>query len=272
MAVRTWVGSVTGLWTTAGNWLENSVPVNGDDLIFGAAATRAPDPIDQGTINPDSLSIQPTYRYSFGTSGSPIILGTIPLANLCSGSNLIHLNASATLSFVKLMQGQVLLMKGTWAGLYGIGSGLLDVDGAAITNSQIRGLRVKMGAGATPTRMTLDRASVESSRNITALDLINSQALTTGTAAITTLLNAGRLNHRSTGTIGTMYATGRAVVDPTGGPGFTITTLVRDPDAIIMREVLGSPITITNDRPLASMGSSGISLSETVNTGVLGFY
>jgi len=36
-AVKHWQGDVNGNWNTAGNWLENAVPVNGDELNFSAA-------------------------------------------------------------------------------------------------------------------------------------------------------------------------------------------------------------------------------------------
>lgn len=36
-AVKHWQGDVSGNWNTAGNWLENAVPVNGDQLEFSAA-------------------------------------------------------------------------------------------------------------------------------------------------------------------------------------------------------------------------------------------
>ena len=39
-AFKQWSGSSSGNWNTAGNWTNNAVPVNGDDLVFPANATR----------------------------------------------------------------------------------------------------------------------------------------------------------------------------------------------------------------------------------------
>lgn len=35
--VKNWQGDVNGNWNTAGNWVENAVPANGDQLVFSAA-------------------------------------------------------------------------------------------------------------------------------------------------------------------------------------------------------------------------------------------
>lgn len=40
MATRTWRGSVSSLWSEAGNWLEGSVPVAGDDVVLDNGAVR----------------------------------------------------------------------------------------------------------------------------------------------------------------------------------------------------------------------------------------
>jgi len=39
-ATKTWDGSASGLWTTAGNWTGNVAPVNGDALVFPSGPTR----------------------------------------------------------------------------------------------------------------------------------------------------------------------------------------------------------------------------------------
>ena len=39
-ATKTWDGSASGLWTTAGNWAGNIAPVNGDALVFPNGPTR----------------------------------------------------------------------------------------------------------------------------------------------------------------------------------------------------------------------------------------
>ena len=269
MATRTWVGSVSAVWTTTGNWLEGSIPAADDAIVFGSVATRAPDPIDQSSVSPESLTILDGYRYPFGTSGSPIILGTIGVANLASGSSLIHLNATVTLAYVKLLQGQVLLAKGTWTTTLAIGSGLLDVDTATFTNTHARGLRVKMAAGTAPTLFVADSCSLESARNLTTVYNSGGNILTTGTSTIATIFNGGRLNHRSSGTITTGYNLRSGLIDPTGGSGFTVTTLFSDPDSLLNDKVLGAPVVVTNPRPLPSMGSGNVFLQGLNTEGFL---
>ena len=38
-ATRTWQGDVDTNWNTAGNWAENAVPADGDDLVFPDSPT-----------------------------------------------------------------------------------------------------------------------------------------------------------------------------------------------------------------------------------------
>jgi hypothetical protein len=268
MATRTWVGTTSGTWTTTTNWLEGSIPVNGDDIVFGAAATRAPDPIDQSSVSPASLSILSSYRFNFGTAGSAIQLGTITLANLSSGGSLIHLHATVTKAFVKLQQGQTLLCKGTWALILGNGRGLIDADVATVTGARISGLRVKFAAGTAPTKLVGYNAAFESSRNLTLVNLFGGSLLVTGTATVAEALVDGYYNHRSSGTVTLVEASPRAVIDGRGGSGFTLTTLNRAPGAKIMRDALGAPITVTTDNPLPDNGSFAGDFQQPLNTGM----
>lgn len=69
-ATRTWSGAVSGDWGLAGNWVENSIPADGDDLVFPIAI-----PTNQVCVN--TLT---GLRLRSLIFSNPALTGTVTLA------------------------------------------------------------------------------------------------------------------------------------------------------------------------------------------------
>src|SRR5690348_10309687 len=75
MATRTWTGAAGGNWATAGNWLEGSVPVAGDDVVFTNSSVDVTSGLDQHTVTLTSLTVDMTYTGKWGTSSTFLQVG-----------------------------------------------------------------------------------------------------------------------------------------------------------------------------------------------------
>jgi hypothetical protein len=85
MATRTWNSTSSNTWTTAGNWAENSVPVDSDTVNINAGV--AIDGVDQNAINPALINIGAEYEYGIGSSGSFLIISGDKLVISCAKKN-----------------------------------------------------------------------------------------------------------------------------------------------------------------------------------------
>jgi len=74
MATRTWDGSVDGDWTITGNWVENVVPVSGDEVYIVSGSVDI-DASDQSAVDLDLLVVGSQYTGSIGTAASPLQIG-----------------------------------------------------------------------------------------------------------------------------------------------------------------------------------------------------
>ena len=87
-ATRTWEGDVGTNWNTAGNWAENAVPANGDDLVFPANPTSRDSNNDIAGLSIASVTITTTNTgadYNF--TGNGITLnGPLSFSNPLSGA------------------------------------------------------------------------------------------------------------------------------------------------------------------------------------------
>jgi fibronectin-binding autotransporter adhesin len=88
-ATRTWDGSSSGLWTTAANWDINTVPVNGDTLIFPPGPARLLTTNSAGgATNFHAINLTGSNYFLFG-----------PLLSLTNGlTNLAALNSTNTIA------------------------------------------------------------------------------------------------------------------------------------------------------------------------------
>lgn len=72
MATRTWQGGGApnpGDWGQANNWVENVVPVNGDEVYFDRGAQDVNQGLAQGAVDLDLLYVSNKYSGSIGSSG-----------------------------------------------------------------------------------------------------------------------------------------------------------------------------------------------------------
>ena len=87
-ATRTWQGDVDTNWNTAGNWVENAVPANGDDLVFPDSPVSRDSNNDIAGLSINSIAITTTNtgaNYNF--TGNGITLnGPMTFTNPGSGS------------------------------------------------------------------------------------------------------------------------------------------------------------------------------------------
>ena len=85
MASLTWLGSELGFegdWSRPANWTTTgsiaAIPVNGDDVVFGAGAQDVTDSLDQSGVTLNTLTISDQYLGSIGGNGEPLeISGSI---------------------------------------------------------------------------------------------------------------------------------------------------------------------------------------------------
>lgn len=89
-ATRTWSGAVNNAWSVAGNWVESSVPADGDDLVFPAGAVSLVPANDLSGLSVGSLTVDGGY----GLSGNAITLGPGGLHGTGSGTSTIWLDAT----------------------------------------------------------------------------------------------------------------------------------------------------------------------------------
>ena len=251
MATRTWVGATSTTWTTTANWSEGSIPADTDDIVFGEQAVSAPDPIDQSSIDPASLTILEGYNFTFGTSGSAIILGTVTRLDVASGGSLVHLDATVTAAKLAIGAAQQVLCGGSWATVISSGSGKLDADTAVVDKLYYQGNRVVYGAGTKPTLISGMGGTLESSRNLGRVLSSNANSVrTTGTATVDEIQFAGVFNHRSSGTVTLAVAFPGGVYDPSGGKSHAVTTLYEAAGAKVLDQLAGVAVTITNREKL----------------------
>ena len=130
LATRTWSGAVDVNWNVAGNWVEGSVPVAGDDLVFPGAASN------QSTSN--NIPGVPTYRsievsggtYSF--SGGDLGLSDSLLFSAGSGTADFNLGIGLDSPFSAVL-------------LDATGTGSLNLNGP-VFSADNEGLDINSGA------------------------------------------------------------------------------------------------------------------------------
>lgn len=166
-ATRTWTGTASSSWTTAGNWSPASVPIAGDDLVFTQAGLNTSIQ-NVPSLRLNSMVIQSTgshITYSF-TSGSSQTLSLSGTGNCFSVGSNCSLTMSSALNIDMGTMGAVssMLVNGSFlvngnmtfewgAGQLSIGAGasmtmngiltynsspgLLNVDGTLLVNSAL---------------------------------------------------------------------------------------------------------------------------------------
>lgn len=255
MATRTWLGTTSTTWTTGANWSGGSVPVNGDDIVFDETAVNAPDPIDQSSVDPASVTITEGFAYSLGTSASAIQLGTVTRFDMATGGSLVHLDATVTTAKVAIGQSQQLILGGTWTTLLASGLGKLDCDTAEVTTLVMHGPRAVFAAGTKPTTIIAPGGTVQSSRNLGDVTIGSGATLrTTGSATIDSVVYSGTVNHNSTGTVTEAIALPGGRYEP--GKDHTITTLYETNGSVMNDQLPSVDVTITNRERISYSGTA----------------
>jgi hypothetical protein len=75
MATRTWIGTTSGDWSVTTNWVEGSVPANGDDVVFKNNAVDVSSGLAQSAVTVATLTIDSTYTGKIGTASAYLQLG-----------------------------------------------------------------------------------------------------------------------------------------------------------------------------------------------------
>lgn len=95
MAVKYWVGTVSGTFATGGNWHDAAAPVAGDSLVFTSGYTNALTAGDYSATAYAAIEIGAGYLADFGSSATWMEFDT----------DKITINAQMTNCYIKLQNG-----------------------------------------------------------------------------------------------------------------------------------------------------------------------
>ncbi len=125
MATRIWTGETDGDPTTATNWIDDTVPENGDTVIIPAAATVDIDGADQSAIAPDLLIIEEGCSINIGSRANGVTTAwqINPVTVQTWGTGTIYLETDTVTLFAVYQAGT-----GAAAGRH-----KLNITGATIT-------------------------------------------------------------------------------------------------------------------------------------------
>lgn len=200
MAVRTWIGTTSTAFNTAGNYAENAAPATGDDVYFvnplGTSA-YACGAYDGSAINLNSLNVSDKYDGSIGVNAAnPLKIGATTV-NIAGGRN-IYLHSGATYNYDTFnvasttpKQQQVVYADGTIVDMKLV-KGNVQLGGGTITTVYIEqdpqgNLWVQIDA---PTITTLNQiggdVTIESTATVTTSNVI-SGTLRNNTGTTTTV-------------------------------------------------------------------------------------
>ncbi len=165
LAVSTWSGAVSNLWSVGGNWADNSTPINGNDLAFPSTGLHTTNQNDLTTANTFGAVTLSGSGYTI--TGSQVTLAGPIASTQPSGGDQFNLpielgndlavsvaDAPATLTLGGVIDGAHGLTKSgvgtadltaanTYTGATTVGAGTLLIDGAQA------GSAVTVNAGAT---------------------------------------------------------------------------------------------------------------------------
>src|SRR3990172_8671174 len=95
MADRTWIGTTSGDFNVAGNWVEGIVPVNADNLLFYLGARNLDTNVDQSAKTFGNVSFRSGYGGIAGVStATPFLFGCTNL-HIEGGSTGLYLGTGA---------------------------------------------------------------------------------------------------------------------------------------------------------------------------------
>jgi hypothetical protein len=240
-----WIGSTGSQpWSTAANWSDTAVPVNGDDITVANATSSIDSGLAQSAVTLASLSVPQTFEGAIGATafrvGDPSNNTTV-----ANGSGRIKLDTGAvqttgvvvgTKSAGSDTGLEPFRWKGTHASnkLYVLGGRVgiattTPAEVATLTELSLdgSGAVVNVGAGVTLGTLRLKAGTCNLKAGATTVKQDGGTLNTSGSGAITTLtMTAGTANLASTGTITTLEVLSGGVADFTGSSqARTVTTV-----------------------------------------------
>ena len=239
MANRTWHGATDGDYATAGNWLEGSVPTNGDNVRIPATSTRAiVSSLNQSAVTlgdfiveegAPAIGVDSSATYlQIGLSGAFRFAGAgTALIDLGSSNIVAQVDATATPAtgycglYLKGSSMSVLAINGGYVGLaWRMG----ETATATTIRVNAASCRLWAGSGVTNTTTTVTNGTYCGKHGITTLNVMGGIAITTHSGAITTANSYGGYFYpNSTGTITTLNVLGGIVDFTTCGAARTVT-------------------------------------------------
>ena len=96
MATRTWRGTLSSSWGTAGNWLEGAVPTSADDVVFDASSPAC----TNSSVSACLTLTFSAYTNTFTNSNTLTVSGNLTYGASMSfgGSTAITVNATSTIT------------------------------------------------------------------------------------------------------------------------------------------------------------------------------
>lgn len=283
MATRTWTGTSSTAWVTAGNWLEGAVPVNGDDVVFDWNATQSVAGSDQSAVTLASLKIFQTFGSSsilFGSNTTPLKVGVSGRVDIglpsqspatASGSQRINLDFAATSpTSVNVINSasasadtgkEVVRIKGSaltnpinvLGGTVGFATN--SGDTATITTINVKSGTCNVGSGCTLTNLYCNGGTVTLNCAATLVETLSGSVTLQGSVEITTLTAVGgstAVNNRAASgpSIGTLNLYGSAATVDFSGVGSALTITTFNVRAGTITTFSNAQLTLTNNAAL----------------------
>jgi hypothetical protein len=239
MATRTWIGTTSGDWSVTTNWVEGSVPANGDDVVFKNNAVDVSSGLAQSAVTVATLTIDSTYTGKIGTASAYLQLGATAVsiggasgsATPGTGSQRIKINfgtvqmtttvystcsssADTGIEPVQIIGTHASNKLYVQGGRVGVATVITSAV-ATISEWDITGSSavLNLGVGCTLTTGYQTAGTVNINSAIATFTQTGGTATTTGAGAISTAASIGGTAYlNSTGTIAicNLYGTGRA--------------------------------------------------------------
>ena len=266
MATRTWTGSVSNAFATAGNWSPANVPVTGDDVVVPITAAQGIAGSNQSAITLLSLRVEEGFKFDIGSLGAPLEIN-------CSGD--FHYNGWANFAYFYGLYARgffspvhadepTLIVKAkstSFTESFTILRGFTEIQGdTALTtiatlnvSAKNFNTKVKLTGNITTTDVfafggTIEHFGTHSTSNIGTVRVVGGTIYNYATGGASGYISRnGRVYHRTAGTISFMSAFG-GTIDLRGIPGSLSVgqTWLFSKSTLDLRSAF--PITFTSDK------------------------
>ncbi len=240
---KTWTGTSSGAFATAGNWSPSGVPVTGDHIVFDGNATQALVGGDQSAITLATLRVYRSCTKIIGSPSVPLKIG----ATICEigltpeGGGTTSGPQTVALDFATIQTACTVydnrgngesgfsstLLRGTHAsntltikgGAVGVGTMVLN-EATTFTQIDVSGSSAVLTIGYGVTLGTLNQreGSIFLGSAVTTINQDGGTLETRGSGAITTANIAGKFKSNSTGTITTLNVAADGEADFSDSP------------------------------------------------------